>query len=492
LTRCPAYTGKFRVAPIVRIEAITTERRAASTVVCARVIPQTAGLDPFLLFFEFGTTAPVTPSAEGFAAALLLPAMALGENLEFDTPLDRRFLESVPCVVRLYRQWLPRLGEVQVVAPVAVDVQPPSAVGLFFSAGLDSCYSLLRLREEVTHLIFVAEWDAANPDEPWGAPNRRRAIAEISGRFGKQLIPVRTNLTRFTKPLAEWTLHHGGALAGAGLLCGGQFRRLYIFSTFDEAAMTALGTHPDLDPLWSKSSTVFVHFGDGLNRVGKARAVAPDAELTARLFLCFIEPDSNCGWCEKCVRGMLELLLGGAKDLSRTFPSADTSEQGILELLRTLPTIGGVGPFEAQFLYVLQGLKESGRFPALARAVEELVAASRAKKAARLPIGSVDAPASGSTAGPWVTVAGWAYSEDGILRVEFFCDGKYAGWIRPHALRLDVDEAFGLNCAGMPKGWLLDVSLEFQPPGWHELVVNVITRKGAVRQIGSLALLRQA
>jgi hypothetical protein len=44
----------------------------------------------------------------------------------------------------------------------------------------------------------------------------------------------------------------------------------------------------------------------------------------------------------------------------------------------------------------------------------------------------------------------------------------------------------------MPKGWLLDVSLEFQPPGWHELVVNVITRKGAVRQIGSLALLRQA
>jgi hypothetical protein len=79
-----------------------------------------------------------------------------------------------------------------------------------------------------------------------------------------------------------------------------------------------MGTHPDLDPLYSSAALAVTHDGADERRIDKVARVARwDAALDA-LRVCYdlgalASTDRlNCGRCHKCVLTMLELVAAGA------------------------------------------------------------------------------------------------------------------------------------------------------------------------------------
>jgi len=60
------------------------------------------------VFFE--SSLPLSPGAESFVCAFLLPAMARGARLEVESPLGERFLSNLDFVRRRARQWWPQLS----------------------------------------------------------------------------------------------------------------------------------------------------------------------------------------------------------------------------------------------------------------------------------------------------------------------------------------------------------------------------------------------
>jgi len=83
------------------------------------------------------------------------------------------------------------------------------------------------------------------------------------------------------------------------------------------------GSHPLLDPLLGTESVALIHDGIGRSRAEKALLLPGSPEARDHLFVCFDPPErgvANCGRCEKCLRTMLELLIGGGLEGSRTFP----------------------------------------------------------------------------------------------------------------------------------------------------------------------------
>jgi hypothetical protein len=105
-----------------------------------------AGLGPERLYFEVpgGAAGWLPEYGDAFLAALLMPAMSLGEELVIDAPVSAWLLRSVRTVMEIYQAWW-ELRPVPVKATPGRDRgRDQAAVGLFFTTGADCFYSLLK------------------------------------------------------------------------------------------------------------------------------------------------------------------------------------------------------------------------------------------------------------------------------------------------------------------------------------------------------------
>src|SRR3712207_1865536 len=126
---------------------ITTEKRGESTWVGAQV-GSSSWSRARTIWFEVPTPSAGSDSllaADAWLAALLLPAMLLGQDLHIDAPLSSELTTVLPQLQAIYGAWMPSTTPIEVHAsgtrgPRAVG----DAVGLFFSCGVDSWYSLLK------------------------------------------------------------------------------------------------------------------------------------------------------------------------------------------------------------------------------------------------------------------------------------------------------------------------------------------------------------
>ena len=102
-----------------------------------------ADIDGELLWFDSGD-APLTPSPEGFASALLIAAATRGEPIEVDAAVDRSWLEQVPGIVRQVKQWW-QLPGTRVIAAGVVDAPraTPGVTAQCFTGGVDLFYALI-------------------------------------------------------------------------------------------------------------------------------------------------------------------------------------------------------------------------------------------------------------------------------------------------------------------------------------------------------------
>ena len=268
----------------------------------------------------------LTGNMEAFLALALLPAMMNGGALIADGKVSQRFLGALQTILDIYSTWEPSLHRVEIknVTPVIRDGPRERRVGTFFSGGVDSLYTFLKHRDEITDLIFVSGFDIPLEDNPL----RKRTseiIRQIGSSFGKRVLEVETNHRSFLFSYfrRQWVrLAHGAGLVSVGHLLSPFFKRIYVPASHTYAHLIPLGSHPILDPLWSTETLEFVHDGCEANRIDKITLLSQFEIALQCLRVCFLPRSQgayNCGQCEKCMRTMINLYAAGALDRCTAF-----------------------------------------------------------------------------------------------------------------------------------------------------------------------------
>lgn len=367
------------------VEPLGIEKRRAESVLRARITPTAHGTrSSFELEYAFDGLSPSALSRSGdvFVPALLLPAMALGEDLEIEAPLSPRLLRGAATAMDIYRAWGRGLERIRVLGDGDARSRRGERVALYFTAGVDSFYSLLKSERSgdlpnarVSHLLFIHGFDIDLSD----VARQTTVNVHIDGvarETRKQALFARSNLRRFAEGLVPWRLHHGGALASVGLALDHSFKRLVIPSSWAYQNLRPWGSHPLLDPLWSTETVEFVHDGCEARRAEKVRDEISRSPLAlANLRVCWehLNADYNCGRCEKCVATMAMLHSQGVLEASSTFPR--TFEP---ELVRRLRFDDPATSSRLQGL--LDGMRADGAEADLADAIRHALRAERRRK----------------------------------------------------------------------------------------------------------------
>jgi hypothetical protein len=295
--------------------------------------------DPFLLWYRFPLDYIAAVSvglSDAFVAALLTPAMALGERLRIEGVVSDQLMQSLPLLQAIYKEWNTGLSIISVdsfgLDPSAAHEERTRRVSLFFSLGVDSFYSLLKNNRDhpndektIDDLLFVRGLDIAIDDPEVDDLFDMSVLnaKSVADQFRKTLLIASTNLRHFTNRFVSWgKTCHGAALASIALALSKRFTEVNIASTYDWEHLVPWGSHPKLDPLWSNGKVLLSHDGCEATRLDKTRLVSEHPIALETLRVCYENPDSvyNCGRCQKCLLTMVELQRCGALELCRTFP----------------------------------------------------------------------------------------------------------------------------------------------------------------------------
>lgn len=271
------------------------------------------------------------PSAGAALAATLLGAMRRGRRpLLVPGPLDATTQANLPRLQALFAEHWTKLRlrrvPVQTAHPRVPPAPTPSGarVGVFFSGGVDSFFSLLSNLDEIDDLILVRGYDIGlEPDLDGLWKEVVEAGRAVANEFGKRLISVRTNIRPLLLKLrCHWGFSHGAALAHVALLLQPWLRTVYVPASFDIEHVSPWGSHPEIDPLWSTDSLRFIHDGIETNRLQKIHRIAEFPLALQTLRVCNNHPDGayNCGHCYKCLPTMLALDNAGALTRCATLP----------------------------------------------------------------------------------------------------------------------------------------------------------------------------
>ena len=265
-----------------------------------------------------------------------LGAMRQGLEIAVKGPVSAGFVANQQKLADIFTGWFPQyLSPIwSVEQAVAVTPSGSQRVGAFFTGGVDSFYSFLKHRAEITDLIYVHGYDVSLQDM-----EKRRAISEMGAALerdtGVRFIEIETNAVRVFKDHGKWGLHgHGYGLGTIVRLLNGYLQRIYIPSSFAEAELMPWASHPQTDVLFGDESIEVVHDGCEVGRTEKIRRIAIEPMALQHLRVCWekLEGAYNCGEREKCLRTMTTLYGLGVLRAATTFPS-DLSAAAVRNLL---------------------------------------------------------------------------------------------------------------------------------------------------------------
>lgn len=307
------------------------------------------------------TAGPLACGPEPFLTAALLLASRLHAPLRMHGAVSPQLLSSFPTILDVFHNWDRGYHKI----PVTAQTGAPGAAGqrataCFFSGGVDSFYTLLKHRHEITSIVFIHGFDI-DLDNVRLRQHVSHRIQEVAAAFGKPLVEVETNVKQFREPHVSWEDYHGAALASIALALGPQFDKVYIAASSCYADLYPWGSHPIVDGLWSTESVAIVHDGCEATRLEKTQRIVESDVVCRTLRVCWENPDGdyNCGRCRKCLFAKARLRAIGALQRVTTFDS--DLDLGALERL-PLET-----PYETTDLY--DHLVRAGTEPDLARAL---------------------------------------------------------------------------------------------------------------------------
>lgn len=297
---------------------------------------------------------------DGFAVALFMQAMHLGETLQLQGCLSRKLMQGLDTCQTIFHAWFPQwFQKIELIPDQLTPAIPssPSGIGFAFSGGVDSSYTLkthldpfrTQAQDTFTHGVFVHGFDiplaAAEVYAHW-AGRFKPALA----RQGIDLVCVRSNVQDFLRNL-PWIIAHGPALCSVALILAGRLSRFFVPASAPYTDLEPWGSHPLTDPLLSTEALEIVH--DGCRpRVEKILSIADWPPAQSWLRVCWEHPSvhGNCCRCHNCLNTMAALELAGTlsaftwftEDLDRNrlsqmrIPAAERAEaEALLALART-------------------------------------------------------------------------------------------------------------------------------------------------------------
>ncbi|MBN9390613.1 MAG: hypothetical protein J0I20_21460 [Chloroflexi bacterium] len=264
-------------------------------------------------------TLPLTAELDPWLGVALLPAMQAGLDLKLTRPVSARLLQNLPAIQSIFNTWDATYNKIKVTAPARSKpiYDAKRKTTCFFSAGIDSFYTVLNHLDEIDVLIHL--------DNPWaGEEGRARMLGKIkeaAHRLGKELIIVKSNFRDFLDNYTEWDFSHGAALLTLAHLLAPYLSKVYMASAYTYADLRPNGTHPLLDYLWSTEDLEVVHDGADTHKYIKTHIVARNEIFLDCVRVCWlnIENEKNCGRCSKCLVTMVGLRLEGVLDRCPAF-----------------------------------------------------------------------------------------------------------------------------------------------------------------------------
>lgn len=271
------------------------------------------------------------PNPEALVALNYPRCMLRREDICSEQALDPVFCKGLEGIYQFFNKWDDSYYRPILTQPEAGDDTTTPAgrnVGCFFSGGLDSLYTFLSKRDEITHLIFVHGFDI-QLDNQQLRQQTSEAIRYVADQFGKQVIELETDLrAQLYSKVVDWgTEGHGAALACIGHLLSPGFNKIYIPASYTDADDFKWGTHKDLDHFWSSSTLEFIHHGT-VERPEKAALIAQHDNIMKTVRVCWMNAEGsyNCGKCEKCIRTMINFMAVGALDKCDSFEEKISSQ----------------------------------------------------------------------------------------------------------------------------------------------------------------------
>jgi hypothetical protein len=353
----------------------------------------------------------VNPRADAALVALLMPAMARGQDLVVEGPvtdeLARALQGEAQGVVHSVRPELSRV-DVEVRRPLPAEAMAPGmATG--YSAGVDSYATLARhhfapdvpesLR--VTHLLYNNVGSHGHGEKGHALYRKRlERVRPGAASTGLPLIDVDSNLDAFylAVRLAFQPSHTMRNAAVGHLLSSGIGQYLYASSI--PYPWVAVAPRFDLSfadpillPLLSTSALRLRSSGSDMTRTDKIALIAGVPETYANLDVCVTSTDgANCSECSKCRRTMLTMELLGVLDrydavFSRP-KNADWREEFLLEaLIENRPSAQVIAALYDERVGIPPRLRAEARVRRTVRSAGRFV--GRAKRYAKRRIGGL-------------------------------------------------------------------------------------------------------
>jgi hypothetical protein len=98
--------------------------------------------------------------------------------------------------------------------------------------------------------------------------------------------------------------------------------------------------------------------------------------------------------------------------------------------------------------------------------------------------GHLDLPAPGSKLRETGIVGGWAVAESGVKRIAVYIDKQFIRFIQPEEKRPDIAKIYGRDFpeSAEKSGWTFMLDVTKMADGEHEIVTQVETNKGGMRE----------
>ena len=300
-------------------------------VISALVESQRLGRQNLWYSLDRHFSALICNSSDAFLAALLIVAMADGEDVFLEGPVSARLFYGLSHRYQhILRCEIPWLKGIKVVAS-ALESRPPAGAGVAtgFSAGVDSfCvladhfYAPVPEGFKVSHLLF-SNVGSHGPSEAGERlfEARYSHARNVARKLGLPMIKVNSNLDSFYADYGarlDFEQTHTPRSASVALLLQTGIRRYMYASAYSYPDIRVSPTRsvatsdPISLPLLATDALDVLSVGSEYTRFEKTLRVAELADSHDSLNVCVNSPDGrNCSQCWKCMRTLLTLEIAG-------------------------------------------------------------------------------------------------------------------------------------------------------------------------------------
>lgn len=323
---------------------------------------------PELLWYRFPESYRefISEQSDAFLLPGMMLALHLGEDIEVRGRVSPKLAKYLIDYLRVLSVWMP-----EYVRPIEITCQKlasidarPTAIGSFFSGGVDSTFTLWKNlptnqpipEYQITHALYVQGMDLIHK---WADIYQRRFQhfqASLSD-VGVTLLRVETNANRAIIGRFPQFHFYSTPLLGAVHALGGLFKRIYVPGTWHHSQFLRQpsAANPLVEGLLSSDNLEVIQHGASHWRVEKLEAIADWAFAQQNLKVCnniHERKTFNCSRCEKCTRTLIVLYLLGKGEEFETFKKPFLKDRDIFRWARSFDPSRNFVPETIRFVKV--------------------------------------------------------------------------------------------------------------------------------------------